>query len=1078
MRSLISFFIKNHVSVNVIVIGFIVFGSIRFLGLNSSYFPLEKADTIRILVQYPSASAQEIEEGIILKIEQQLKGLQGVDEFTASCQENTGSVIIKLDQDQNIDTKLLEVKNAIDRISGFPIGMEPLVVQKIDFTRPTISLALYETSGKTDIKNLKKESQQIKLELQQINGISQVAIEGIAKQEIEIEVQTHKLQMYELGMEQISRAIKEFNILSTAGSITTQNNSYLIRSEHKKYLAKDFKNCIVKKSKDGSIVYLKDIANLKDQFETTPNNLYYNGKKSLQITVTSTNTEDLISSAKKAKKYVENYNKNHQNTQLKVTRDLSITLEQRTSLLLENAIIGMILVLLFLSVFLNGYAALWVAFGLPIAFLGMFICIGYFNVTINVLSLFGMIIVIGILVDDGIVIAENIYKHLEQGKSPIKASIEGTLEVIPPILSAILTTILSFTTFLFLDGQIGMFFGEISIVVIITLLISLVEALFILPAHLAHSKGLKKSKNNSSSFFINRWIKQINQKGQKLMNFLNEKLYTPCLKFSLEFPVLTLLLFIIPLILTIASIKGKIIGISLFPRIASDRINIELVMPQGTPLKKTQKYIEYIEDKAWEVNNELTQKYFLGKDFQDKQLFKNYIRKENTDSQAKLYINLLAGEERPKILDADFVTKAIKEKVGNIPQAKRIIFGSNRSFGGSPVSVSLQGNIMSELKKAKKDVLEVIEKDPRLTNITDNDPEGLWEIKLELLPKAHLLGFSIQELTKQIREAFYGKFVQRFQYGEDEIKIWIRLPKEERNQIAQLDNFWLQLPNTSKGNKRVSFKEIATYQLEKGQVNIQRINGIREIQINAGITNPKEATTDLLNELEKGILKQITQKHPSVSYKFGGQNKEAKKIGGSSKTVVPCILFLIYLCIAFTFKSYSQPALLLIMIPFSLIAVAWGHYLHDFNINVLSALGIIALIGIMVNDGLVYIECYNNYLKKGYKIKEALFESGKARFRAIFLTSATTIAGLTPLIFEKSRQAQFLKPMAIAIAYGISLATLLTLILLPVLLNISNYFKYLTAVLLYRITGKKDYRKLPKESVERAVKELKYDEEF
>jgi multidrug efflux pump subunit AcrB len=724
---------------------------------------------------------------------------------------------------------------------------------------------------------------------------------------------------------------------------------------------------------------------------------------------------------------------------------------------------GMILVLLFLSLFLNTRLAFWVAFGLPIAFLGMFIFAGFFDVTINILSLFGMIIVIGILVDDGIVIAENIYQHYEKGKSPIQAAIDGTIEVIPPIVSAIITTILAFSILLFLDGRIGDFFGEVSVIVILTLAVSLVEALIILPAHLAHSKALrpteKKEKTGIAKAFAQ--LRIINKLGDNFMKWMRDKLYSPTLKFVLQYKLLSFGIFTMLLVLTFGSIGGGIIRTSFFPRVASDRVVVELLMPNGTNEKVTDSIISFIEDKAEIVNQEMTEKYLQNS---NKMLFENVIMKVGPGSSAAtLTINLLPGEERPNAIRSDMVSNRLRELVGPVFGIESLIYGSGGNFGGDPVSVSLLGNNIEELKAAKQELKTAMLNNSALKDVADNDPEGIKEIRLVLKESAYLLGLDLRGIMNQVRAGFFGNQAQRFQRGQDEIRVWVRYDRENRSSISDLDEMRIVTPN---GN-RVPLKEIAEYSIERGDVAINHLKGLREIQVSSDLKDEKTTSaTDIMLEIQNDIMPQILSKYPTVTPSYEGQNREANKMMKSFKPVGIAVLLLIYLTIAFTFRSFSQPLMLILLVPFSITAVAWGHWIHGFSINFISLMGVIALVGVMVNDGLVLVGRFNGNLRQGMNFDDALFEASRSRFRAIFLTSITTIAGLAPLLLEKSRQAQFLKPMAISIAYGIGFATVLTLLMLPIFLSFSNKVKVNTKWL---ATG----NEISKEEVERAIKEQK-----
>ena len=495
--------------------------------------------------------------------------------------------------------------------------------------------------------------------------------------------------------------------------------------------------------------------------------------------------------------------------------------------------------------------------------------------------------------------------------------------------------------------------------------------------------------------------------------------------------------------------------------IASDQVQINLLMPEGTNPVITDSIISRIERAAWQVNDNYTAKQTGGF-----QVVQNIIKNVGPgNNKASLEINLLPGEQRD--FGAPEINNAIREATGPVFGVERLTFGSGGNFGGSQVSVSLLGANTSELKAAKDELLELMVQNPLLVDVADTDPEGIKEINIQLKESAYALGLTLQEVMSQVRAGFFGLQAQRFQRGQDEIRVWVRYDRSNRESINDLDQMRLITPSGT----RVPFGEIATYNISRGDESISHLNGLREIQISADLKNPKGSATDILLDLENNIMPDILSKYPSVSVSYEGQNREANKLTRSAKTVVPIIILLIYMTIAFTFRSYSQPLLLLFMIPFSFIAVAWGHWIHDLPINILSALGVIALIGIMVNDGLVLIGKFNSYLRDGLNVNQALTKAGRMRFRAIFLTSLTTIAGIAPLLLEKSRQAQFLIPMAISIAYGIAIATVLTLIMLPILLSFTNDIKRRVHWLIHG-------ELLPSERFERAIKEREFIEQW
>ncbi len=1043
MKKIVAYFIKYPVAANILIAGFVLLGVMGMLSLKSAFFPLNESRIISISVMYPGASPQEMEEGIVLKIEDNLRGLVGIDRFTSVSSENSARITVEVIKGYDVDAVLQDVKNAVDRVPSYPVGMEPPVISKNVFMTEAISFVV--SGDNISLKSLKSIAREVEMDLRMMDGISQVDLSGFPQEEIEIAVNEDKLRAYDLTFREVASAVSATNILVTGGSIKTESEEYLIRVNNRAYYGRELDYIVVKSDESGNKIRLGDVATVSDRWNENPDRSYFNGQPSIRISVSSTNSEDLIGVANMTKSYIDEFNRTHNNVQLDITSERAKAVEERTALLLKNGAQGMLLVLIFLALFLKPRLAFWVAVGLPISFLGMFMFADMFDITIIIVSLFGMIIVIGILVDDGIVIAENIYHHYEMGKNRVRAAIDGTMEVMKPITSAIITTLLAFSTFFFLEGRIGEFFGEVALVVILTLSISLVEALIILPAHVAHSKALTKKQK---TYWINR-------QADKFINWLKDTLYGPYLKFFLKYKFLGLAIPVMLLIITIGAIGGGIIRVTFFPSIASDRVSITLRMPQGTNEMITDSLATRIEDAAWMVNEDFKKRQTDNLDVVD-----NVIKRIGPGTaNATVTVNLLPGEKRD--FPSYIISTAINDKVGALYGVETLEFGSGSSFGGKPVSVSLMSNNIDELKGAKEMLKEKFRQNPLLKDIADNDPAGIKEIEITLKESAYALGFTLNDVIGQVRSGFFGFQAQRFQRRRDEIRVWVRYDRDARSSIKNLDDMRIVSPT----GQRVPLSEIAEYEIARGEISINHLDGRREINVNADLKDPRNSSaTDIMAEVKEDIMPEIQAQYPTVTAGFEGQNREAERTGSSAAKVLPVILFLMFMIIAFTFRSISQPLLLLLMVPFSLIGVAWGHWLHNYPLNMSSFLGIIALIGIVVNDGLVLIEKFNGFLREGLPFDEAIIAAGKSRFRAIFLTSLTTIAGLSPLLLEKSRQAQFLIPMAISIAYGIGLATLLTLLMLPLLLAIGNSVKmYYT----WLIKGIKPRR----EELERAIKD-------
>ena len=1042
MRALITYFIKYPVGGNIIAVAMIVLGLIAAFSVNSSYLPIEETKFIVVSATYPGASPREVEEGVVSKIEASLQGIYEIEEFSSNSFENGGRINIEVKEQYDTGEVLEKIKSACQQIPSYPSGLEPVQVYKDERFNGVLFLGIYAKEGKNlPLKTLKAGVDKIEEDLLSSGQVSRLNIMGAPDQQIEVSLKDENLRKYNITFDEVARVVRNSNILGSGGVIKTQHEYYQIRVKSKSYNAADLSDVIIKTTAQGAIVRLKDVAKVADKWDEEINIFTVNGARSLQMFIEASNSEDVIEVSEYVKKYLQRFNEQNQELQVEVLWDGGKRVADRVQLLLENALVGFFLVLVFLAIFLRPSMALWVALGLPVAFLGMFLLAPWMGITINMLSLFGMIIVIGILVDDGIVIAENIYAHYEEGKPIFQAAIDGTMEVVTPIVSSILTTVVAFCTFFFLSGVT--IFADVSKVVISTLLISLIEALIILPMHIAHSKRLK---NKPKKPFI------LNYYAEKILLYFRDRVYLPTLRFVLDHPIFGISIPVAALLLTLAAIKLNVIGQSFFPKQASNRLTISLVMVQGTNPSIAASIVSAIEKKAWELNEILRSK-------NNDKLPVRLIRTNTWSSSAELRVYL---KEDRKISIGEFAN-ALEAKVGMIPQVEKLVYGTGRNFGGSPVSITLKGRDSQELWKAKEELKKEMLSLPQLKNIQDQNALGKKELNINLKEKGRLLGLTISEVIKQIRYAFFGYEVQRFHRGRDEVKVWIRYDRSERTSIQNLEDMLL----TTQNGNRIPFDEVADYQISRGASSIHHLNGKRTANLSADLRNENDAEVEVLNYIKDNIVSKVLAKYPGISMESRGQSERAGKVTGSIYSTLPYILILMYIIIAFSFRSYSQPIILLIIVPFNIVGIAWGHWIHGVNLGIFSYIGIVALVGIVVNDGLVFIGKFNGFLRKNLAFKEAMIKAGKSRFRAILLTSITTVAGLAPIILDTSRDAMFLRPMAIAITYGIVIGTLITLLMLPLMLSFSNSIKFF---LTWLVSGKK----VPREFLERAIKEQKH----
>jgi multidrug efflux pump subunit AcrB len=1023
-----------------------VFGFIAYTKMTASFFPIVESRIVNVQLIYPGAAPEELEEGVVQLIEEKLQGVSGIERVTSKSKENSATVNVEVEKGYNTSTALEDIKNAVNAINNFPSDLEKPIVFLVENSFFTIKYAI--SGSNIDLKALKSYARRVEKDLLASDGISKVELAGFPQEEIEITFDDIALRRYNLTLEQAGLLIRSSNIDITGGSIKTEDEELLIRSRNKGYYAKELQDLVILKTAEGSLLRLKDIAEVRDRWSDDPNRIHVNGNPGVEVIVQSTDREDIIKNAAYVKDYMSEFEKLHPQLQTTLIRDQSKTLNERKELLFENGLIGMILVLLLLSMFLNIRIAFWVALGLPVSFLGMFVLALYVGVTINVISLFGMIVVVGILVDDGIVISENIYWHYEKGKNAIRAAVDGTMEVIPAVFSAILTTIVAFSFFFMVDGRAGDFFSELSTVVIATLVVSLVEALIILPAHLAHSKAMSNRKPK----------KNLLEKGtDKMMYVMRDKLYAPVLRFALNHRLFAFLAVVALMIITVGGMKGGLIRFTFFPNLERNEVPVELSMPAGTREDITADRLFRIEEAINRVNDRIKKE-------------KGTEEGEVIKIERKLGPNTNDGSVNAILVGSEFrdhssmeLANMFRNELGPMDDAEKLTFGRASAFG-KPVSVTLLGENTDDLNQAKVELKKAMRDIPELKDVIESVQTGRREIHLSLKDKAYALGFTEAQIMAQVRRGYFGYEAQRLQRGRDEVKIWVRYTENQRKTIQQLEDMRIKTSN----GQEIPLHELAKLSIQRGVVDIDHLDGQRQVTIEAEVSNKDVSAPLVIAQIKEEIIPPLLNKYPSISPLFEGQNREAAKTQASAKFALPFVLITILAIITFTFRSFAQALIILVMlVPFSLIGVAWGHYIHGQQLSILSFLGIVALIGIIVNDSLVLVGKMNSFLKEGMTFKEAVFQSGYVRFRAIFLTSMTTIAGLAPLIMEKSFQAQFLIPMAISVAYGIGIATILTLIMLPVFLSAWNDAKRLA------LTIWNAGEKPSAEEVEPAVKELK-----
>jgi len=1016
MERIIKFFIKNELLVNLCIALVTFLGILLASRMNSSFFPKQDEKFIVIEATYPGASPREVEEGIVLKIEDNLKGVTGIDRVTSTSSENFASILVELKLRQNADLVLQDVKNAVDQISNFPEAMEQIVVFVREVENFTVKVAI---TGEVPLQTLKESAETFEDGVRELPNISKVKLAGFTDEEIEVSLNESDLRAYNLNFEDVARAIQNENVQTTGGTIKA-STEVIIRSDQKQYNANQLKDLVIKTLDNGNIVRLRDVATINEDWAENTNKAYYNGERAILVTINTLNEENILDAASSVLGYIENYNA--QNTVVKAVLvvDGTEVLQERIDLLTENGILGALLVFILLGLFLRIRLALWVALGIPISFLGMFILLYFSGVTINVLSLFGMILVVGILVDDGIVVGENVFQHFQRGKSRLRAVVDGTMEVLPAIFSAITTTCVAFGFFYFIDGQLGEFFSDVASVVIFALGFSLIEVLLFLPAHLAHLKDLSADmKPNKLKEFV-----------ENLLIRYRDVVFTPVIDFALKYKVFSFMVALALLIITFGGISGGIIRTTFFPNIEQTQVDVTLEFPSGTAEQITERKMLEIEAAGLKLEERYEQE--LGQTI----ITDREITLGPNPNQAKATFYLVSSEERD--LRSFEVANDLRDAVGPIPQATQLSFATATPFG-KPLNVSFSGDNFVRLRAAVEDFKVEAEKTGMVKDLVTNDRADQPELNIKLNEAGRALGLTPRNVIQQIRNGFFGFEAQRLQRGNDEVKVWVRYSLSNRDNLDELKNMRIRTPQ---GNL-VPVGEIADITPVNGLININHLDGKRQITLEGEVASFDISSTEMITKISEDVIPMISNRYTDIKIALDGQQRETAKLGASVAKAGPIVLVIMISLLIMTFRSVSQSVALLMVVPFGLIGMGWGHYLHGQPMSLLSFLGFIALLGVIINDGLVYIGAFNGYLKQGMKYDEALRETSISRFRPIFLTTITTAAGLGPLILERSFQAQFLVPMAITIAYGLIVGSLVLILILPVFLSTFNRAKVL-----------------------------------
>lgn len=1080
MRNVISFFIKRPIWGNAFIAVIIMFGLFSIFTMKRSFFPELDPNTIIVSVFYPGASPAEMEEGVTIKVEQAVKGIAEIEEINSTSNENMATVTIKAYTDTDMDELLSDVENTINSINSFPQGAERPIITRLKSGGMGSVVAFVGISSKkegiSDVALIDMASK-VERELLNTKEITQIEKNGFPTKEISVNVRETDLLRFGVSMQEVSMAIGSKNIDLTAGLIRGGVQEMSVRANDRGVTEEEIAGISLRSSASGENITVGDVADVVLGYSEDSQEARFNNKPAVSFRIEKTLEQDIAKISDALHVYQDKFNVENPNFQFDIYYEFNGMLNDRITLLTSNGISGLVLVLIFLGLFLNIKLSAWVAFGIPFSFLGMFILGMAYGMTINMISLFGMILVVGILVDDGIVIAENIYSHFERGKSPEKAAIDGTIEVLPSVFSSIITTIVAFSVLFFVEGLEMM--REMAFVAIACLSFSLFEAFFILPAHLAHQKILQENTNPSYSVwkglgmlllgifivFIGGWLfpKTEPSFGTVLFpfslfifggmlclkGFSNSPLelfirggadkgikYVRDVWFkeSVEMIVGTKrkwyrLTFFFPLIFTIVTfgmLGSGTISATFFPNIPPDFFSIEAAYNPGDNKEQTQRFI----DKATLILLEENERIIKENGDSLMTYFSSNIGFSQNLGQAGNHtgaLSVFVDVENSKTPLDTLMNRVIK-RLNNVSEGKlaqdTYVGGFNRF--GKEIELGLTSQNEENLMNAREQLKKEMSNMEGVINIKDNMPPGRNEVMIQMKPQAEMFGISKGEVLSQIRQGFFGQEAQRVIIGTDEVKIWVRYPKEDRNSLMDLEN--MKIKNAS--GTAIPLYEICDFEIGRAPESLKRRNGQRIIKIDAESTDPdKVATTN--TAIFDSLVPKIASIYPDVQAVKLGQFERSQKTSNSMQYVVLICIVLMFIILSLHFNSLSQAFLIMLVIPAGLAGAIIGHGLVGIPVSLLSAFGMIALLGVLVNDAIVYLDRYNDLLIEGLHPRQAVVDAATSRFRPILLTSLTTVGGLLPLIAEKSMQAQFLVPMATSIAFGVLFGTIFILFFYP-----------------------------------------------
>lgn len=1006
----IAWMTHNRITPNLLMLIFLVGGFIVALRIKQEVFPEFDLDMVTVRVVYPGSSPEEVEQGIVLAIEEGVRGLDGIKEVTATAAEGMGMVQIELEEGADDQRVYQDIRQEVDRIVTFPEDAEEPEVSLIIIRREVLDMQIYGDASEWVLREL---TEQVRDRLLQDPAITQVDLEGARRYEVAVEIDQDVLRSYNLTLDQVAQRIRQTSVEIPGGRLETQAGDILLRVNERRDWAREFATIPLITTADGSVLFLSDVARLRDTFEEVDEYATYNGKRAIGLEVFRVGSQTPIGVSKAVRAAMERIERElPPGIHWVINNDRSEIYQQRLELLLKNAFYGLMLVILLLGFFMEFRLAFWVLMGIPISFVGCFLFLPMLDVTINMMSMFAFIIALGIVVDDAIVVGENIYERRQSGMNFVDAAIIGAREVLLPVTFSIITNIIAFVPLCFVPGVMGKIWRVIPFVVITVFSISWVEALLILPCHLAHGRPTVRTGLLGA-------LQHLFARG---LDWFINRLYLPVLEWCIRFRIITIGLALAVLIVIMGYVQSGRIGVILMPRVESDASVVTATLPYGSPLSKAEEVATRLREAAEQTaaangGERLVEGIFA-------------VIRENV---VEIRVYLTEPDVRP--ISTTELTNQWRQWVGPIAGLESLRFEADRGGPGrgAALTIELSHRRIDVLDRASEALAETLADFSNVTDIDDGYTPGKRQLDFSLTEEGHSLGLTQQTLARQLRNAFYGAEAVRQQRGRNEVRVKVRLPREQRVRQYDLERLLVRTPLGTD----VPLSQIAKVERGRSYTVINRRNGRRTVTVTANV-EPISQTSQVQATLETEILPQLLRDFPGLSYAWEGRQQDMMESTAKLFSGLLLSLFAIYAMLAIPFRSYYQPIIVMIAIPFGIVGAVLGHILMGYALSLMSMMGIVALCGVVVNDSLVLLDYSNRRKREGISAYEAIMQAGGRRFRPILLTTLTTFGGLAPMIFETSRQARFMIPMAISLGYGILFATAISLIIVPCLYMITD----------------------------------------